>query len=283
MSASTAQQRAPWVLAVLLLSQVVLMSTNARHPESEQSILRIWAMTAITPVAAVAEAVVSTITNAVAAYADLRDARTENERLKQQVETLSSELNEAREQSSELERLRTQLALPSGSGYRQIAAGVVARNTSLWFRRLWLNRGTLDGIGLNMPVATTAGIVGRVIAVGPNFAQVQVITDRHAGAGAMLQKSRAMGELRGLDNDRVELRSISSTESVEVGETVVTTGLDRIYPKGLAVGVVERVEMDPNSPWHRIIVKPSAPVDRVEQVFVMLIDQKDLTVKEAIK
>jgi rod shape-determining protein MreC len=109
---------------------------------------------------------------------------------------------------------------------------------------------------------------------------VQVITDKRAGVGAMLQSSRAMGEVRGLDSSRCELKSVASSEKVEIGDSIVTTGLDRIYPKGLLVGTVEGIEADPNGPWHKIIVKPAAPVDRVEHLLVLLIDQKDLKLDE---
>ena len=142
-----------------------------------------------------------------------------------------------------------------------------------------LSQQWLDGVKRDMPVATAGGIVGRVISVGPNFAMVQVITDKHAGVGAMLQASRAMGEIRGLDNDRCELKNVSTSEKVDVGESVVTTGLDRIYPKGLLVGTVERIEVDPNAPWHKIVVKPAAPVDRVEHVLVFLVEPKDLKIE----
>jgi rod shape-determining protein MreC len=107
-----------------------------------------------------------------------------------------------------------------------------------------------------------------------------VITDKHAGVGAMLQTSRAMGEIRGLDSNRSELKNISSSEKVEIGESIVTTGLDRIYPKGRLVGTVESVEADPNAPWHKIVVKPTAPVDRVEHVLVLLVEPKDLKFDE---
>ncbi|MGH8598265.1 MAG: rod shape-determining protein MreC, partial [Gammaproteobacteria bacterium] len=175
---------------------------------------------------------------------------------------------------------RTQLALPTRPQYRELAANVISRDASLWFRRLTIDRGTLYGVKRDMPVVTAGGVVGRVISVGPNFAMVQVITDRQAGVGAMLQTSRAMGEIRGLDNDRSELKNISTSEKVEVGETVVTTGLDRIYPKGLLVGTVESIEADPNAPWHKIVVKPAAPVDRVEHVLVLLVEPKDLKIDE---
>jgi rod shape-determining protein MreC len=278
MSANTAQQKAPWILAALLLSQVVLMSTYARHPDSEQSVLRIWLVTGFAPVVRVADAVLSSVKGTGASYVDVRHAREENLELREKVDQLTAERNNALERAAELDRLRTQLALPPRPQYRELAANVISRNASLWFRRLTIDRGTLDGVKRDMPVATAGGIVGRVISVGPNFAMVQVITDKHAGVGAMLQASRAMGEIRGLDNDRCELKNISTSEKVEVGESVVTTGLDRIYPKGLLVGAVESIEADPNAPWHKIVVKPAAPVDRIEHVLVLLVEPKDLKI-----
>lgn len=280
MSANTAQQKAPWILAALLLAQVVLMSTNARRPDSEQSVLRIWMVTALAPVVRVADSVFSSVKGAGASYIDVRHAREENLELREKVDQLTAERNKALERAAELDLLRTQLALPTRPQYRELAANVISRDASLWFRRLTIDRGTLDGVKRDMPVATAGGIVGRVISVGPNFAMVQVITDKHAGVGAMLQTSRAMGEIRGLDNDRCELKNISTSEKVEVGESVVTTGLDRIYPKGLLVGTVESIEADPNAPWHKIVVKPAAPVDRVEHVLVLLVEPKDLKIDD---
>ena len=278
MSANTAQQKAPWILAALLLSQVVLMSTNARHPDSEQSVLRIWLVTGFAPVVHVADSILSSVKGTGASYVDVRHAREENLELREKVDQLTAERNKALERAAELDLLRMQLALPARPQYRELAANVISRDASLWFRRLTIDRGTLDGVKRDMPVATAGGIVGRVISVGPNFAMVQVITDKHAGVGAMLQASRAMGEIRGLDNDRCELKNVSTSEKVDVGESVVTTGLDRIYPKGLLVGTVERIEDDPNAPWHRIVVKPAAPVDRVEHVLVFLVEPKDLKI-----
>lgn len=280
MSANTAQQKAPWILAALLLSQVVLMSTNARHPDSEQSVLRIWMVTAFAPVVRVGDSMLSSVKGAGASYIDVRHAREENIELREKVDQLTAERNNALERAAELDLLRTQLALPTRPQYRELAANVISRDASLWFRRLTIDRGSLNGVKRDMPVITAGGIVGRIISVGPNFAMVQVITDKHAGVGAMLQASRAMGEIRGLDNDRSELKNISTSEKVEVGESVVTTGLDRIYPKGLLVGIVESIEADPNAPWHKIVVKPAAPVDRVEHVLVLLVERKDLKIDE---
>jgi len=283
MSANAAQRKAPWILAALLLFQVVLMSTNARHPDSEQSFLRVWVVTVFAPVVRGADAVFSSVKGVASSYLDVRRAREENLELREKVDELTAERNEALERAADLDSIRTQLALPARPPYRALAANVISRDPTLWFRRLTLDLGTLNDVKRDMPVTAAGGIVGRIISVGPYFAMVQVITDKHAGVGAMLQNSRAMGEVRGLDNDRCELKNVSTSENVEVGESVVTTGLDRIYPKGLLIGTVERIEVDPNAPWHKIIIKPAARVDRIEHVFVLLVDQKDLKLTEGIE
>lgn len=280
MSANPAQRKAPWILAALLLFQVVLMSTNARHPDSEQSFLRVWLVTVFAPIVHAGNSVLSSVKGVASSYIDVRHAREENLELRERVDELTAERNKAIERATQLDSIRTQLALPSRPPYRELAANVISRDATLWFRRLTIDRGTLDEVKRDMPVSAAGGIVGRIISVGANFAMVQVITDKHAGVGAMLQNSRAMGEVRGIDNDRCELRNISTSENVEVGEAVVTTGLDRIYPKGLLIGTVERVEVDPNAPWHKIIIKPAAPVDRVEHLLVLLVEQKDLKLNE---
>lgn len=286
MSANTAQHKAPWILAALLLSQVVLMSTYAKHPDREQSILRTWIMTPLSVVEKAANSVLGAITGTVSSYINLRGARAENIELREKVDQLTAERNEALERAAELDRLRTQLALPARSAYRSLSANIISRDPSTWFRRLTIDRGTLDGVKVNMPITTAGGIVGRVISVGPNYSTVQVITDKQAGLGAMLQESRAMGEVRGLENSengRCELKNIPTSEDVKEGEAVVTTGLDRIYPKGLLVGTVERIDVDPNAPWHRIIIKLAAPVDRVEHVLVLLVEAKDLKLEEGTR
>lgn len=281
MTASPASQRkTTWWLAALLLGQVVLMSALAKHPDSEQSVFRTWVMTPLSFVGRYVNAVASTITGTLASYVDLRHARAENLELREKNDQMLGELNELREHAAELDRLRRQLALPPGADYRRIAANVIARDATTWFRRLTIDRGTLDGVKLNMPVMTAGGIVGRVISVGPNFAMVQVLTDKQAGAGAMLQNSRAMGEVRGLDNANCELKNVSTAISVAEGESVLTTGLDRIYPKGLLIGTVERIEQDPNAPFNKIVIKLTAPVDRLEHVLVLLVEAKDLKIDE---
>ena len=283
MSASYAQQKAPWVLGFLLLSQVLLMTFSARNPDSDQSILRTWLIAAYTPFLKGGNWAVSKAGGVVSEFTALKGARDENKALREQVERLTEERDKAREMAAQDAQLRAAYGVPGQPGYHTIAANVIARDASIWFRRITIDRGTNDGVKMSMPVTTAVGIVGRVVALGPNFAEVQLITDRHAGAGAMLQKSRDMGVVRGLDNARCELRDIPSGREVQIGDVVESTGLDGIYPKGLVIGTIESVEDDPNAPSHRIVLKPEAPLDRVEIVMVLLVESRDLKAQETVK
>ena len=111
---------------------------------------------------------------------NFRSAAVENEQLKQKLAQTETELRNARASVEENERLKGLLNLKEQTGYNQIAASVIARDSSVWFNTITINRGSSSGVGLNMPVVTAGGIVGRVIAVSPWTAQVMMITDEKA-------------------------------------------------------------------------------------------------------
>jgi rod shape-determining protein MreC len=144
----------------------------------------------------------------------------------------------------------------------------------VWFNTVTISRGSSAGIGLNMPVVTSGGIVGRVIAVSPVTAQVMLITDEKAAAGAIIGKlgeSGALGSVRGLGNSGlVEMRYVSGLQKVSSGDYVLTTGQDGIYPPGLNVGEVVEVKQGTATQPHQIYIKPSARLDQLTEVAVLL-------------
>jgi rod shape-determining protein MreC len=190
-----------------------------------------------------------------------------------QVET---ELNNARQAVAENDRLKGLLGLSEQFDIKSVPARVIARDPSVWFNTITINRGTSSGVEMNMPVVTTGGIVGRVITVSPFASQVMLITDEKAGAGAVvgqLGQSGALGSVRGradLGVALIEMRYVSGTEKVEVGDNVMTTGQDGIYPAGLNVGRVVDVKSGTATQAHHILIQPGAQLDRLEEVAVLL-------------
>jgi len=194
--------------------------------------------------------------------------------LKQQLSQTQLELQNALQSTEENERLKGLLNLKEKTGFDQVAARVIARDSSVWFNTVTINRGSSAGVGLNMPVVTAGGIVGRVVAVSPVTAQVMMVTDEKAAAGAIVGQlggSGALGSVIGLgENNLIEMRYVSGLQKVEVGDYILTTGQDGIYPPGLNVGQVVQVKHGTATQAHQIFIKPGAKLDQLEEVAVLL-------------
>ena len=267
------RQRAPLWLVVLLIVNFGLMSWNAKDAETGQPVVRGWAQSIFTPVQTATTGVGGAGVGFFQGLADMRRAQAENESLRRRLAEAENELREARQARDENERLKGLLDFTKDNRYDSIPARVVARDPSVWFNSLIINRGSTSGVDLDMPVVTPEGIVGRVVGVGPVSAQVMLITDERSAAGAVvgqLGQSNALGSVRGFGkNGLLEMRYVSGLETVNVGDYVVTTGQDRIYPPGLSVGnVVEIVPGSATTP-HTIRVKPGARLDSLQEVAVL--------------
>ena len=155
-----------------------------------------------------------------------------------------------------------------------VDARVIGRDPSAWFDTIIINRGRTSGVENNMPVVTPNGIVGRVVATSPWTAQVMLITNEKAAAGAVvgqLGASNALGSVRGLGvNGLMEMRYVSGLEKVEVGDYVLTTGQDGIYPPGLMVGEVVEVKGGSATTPQTIFLKPGARLNALEEAAVLL-------------
>ena len=268
------RQRAPLWLVVLLLVNFGLMSWNAKDAETGQPVVKTWAQSLFTPVQTATTGVGGAGVGFFRGLADMRHAQAENESLRQRLNQAENELREARQARDENERLKKLLDFTKDVSFQSIPARVVARDPSVWFNSLIINRGTTSGIDLDMPVVTSEGIVGRVVGVGPVSAQVMLITDERSAAGAVvgqLGQSNALGSVRGYGkNGLLEMRYVSGLETVNIGDYVVTTGQDRIYPPGLNVGAVVEVVPGSATTPHTIYVKPGARLDSLEEVAVLL-------------
>ena len=268
------RQRAPFWLVMLLFANLVIMAVDARDNVTKQRMFRVWAQAIAAPVQSVSSKAGGASAGLIRQIMNFRSAADENERLKQRLDQTVLELRNARESSAENERLKGLLNLKEKTGYDQVPARVIARDPSVWFNTVTINRGSSSGITLNMPVATGSGIVGRVVAVSPWTAQVMLITDEKAAAGAVvgqLGESGALGSVSGLGKaGLVEMRYVSGLQKVEVGDYILTTGQDGIYPAGLNVGEVVEVKHGTATQPHQIYIRPSARLDQLEEVAVLL-------------
>jgi rod shape-determining protein MreC len=221
-------------------------------------------------------------------YVDLRHVRQENARLEERLATMETDLDGERQRAGEAARLREMLDLKKALPLETVAAEVVARDGTPWFRTLTLDRGTAAGIALNAAVMSPTGVVGRVIALGPRAARVQLLLDRDSGVAVQIERSRATGVVSGqvgaesaAKTDLI-MKYVSALADVAVGDQVLTSGLDRIYPKGLVVGRVRAIGPSAGL-FKEVVVSPSARFDQVETVLVVRGGPEPVALSESVR
>lgn len=192
----------------------------------------------------------------------LSDLKAENDDLKAQVVRLTEYEDEANT-LTDLLQLRNQYNLDS------TAARVIARSTDSWSSAITIDKGTTSGIQTGMPVMTSTGVVGQVSECGPTTATVRLITDESSGVSAKVQSSGAQGQLQGSADGTLHLNLIRTEQQVSTGDSVVTSGLGGVYPKGLPVGTVSNVTKSSGSLYYDITVEPLASVGSLEEVLVV--------------
>ncbi len=267
------RQRAPWWFFGLLALNVALMTYDARDESTKQRKIRTVAQSVAYPIQRGASAVGYFFGGLFGGVGELRHASAQNQQLRAQIEQMQTELRDTRQKAAQADRLEKLLNLTQTTSYQTVTAQVIARDPSMWFDSVSIDKGRWAGVEINMPVVTADGIVGRVVATGPLNSQVMLVTDEKSGAGAVvgqLGTSKAAGSIKGMgENGLLDMRYVSGLEKVEMGDVVYTTGQDGIYPLGLTVGHV--VELHPGTATQPqvIHIRPSAGLDRLKEVMVL--------------
>ena len=252
------------------------------------SLLQRGLLGALSPLQRGVGAVVGGVGEAWRGWAFHRETYEANRRLEGRVRQLETELQARSFQAQEAQRLRELLGLRQAVPMDTVAAQVVGRDGVPWFRTLTLDRGEADGITLDAPVVSPTGVVGRVFAVGPHAARVQVLLDRDGAAGVLVERSRVPGVVSGQVSSQAAgaedlvLKYVPERSDVVVGDVVVTSGLDRIYPKGLVVGRVRFVGKG-SGLFRDILVEPSARFDRLEEVLVVRLVKEPLDTPRSVE
>jgi rod shape-determining protein MreC len=258
------------VLVGVLFAQVLGLAVQVkRTTDSEPTrLIRVWAVDVVTPLEKVLVWVQTSAGNVWHNYFYLRGVRAENRSLKQQIERMSLEQVRMSQDADQARRLQALLAFKEQFISRTMAAQVIGSSGSELSRAVYIDKGESDGIKPDMAVITADGVVGKVLRVYRSTSQVLLIDDQTSGVGAILDKTRLQGILRGTPAGEVVLEKVMSDEAVPAGEMVLTSGGDGIFPKGLLVGRVTKVA--PGSElFLNIRVRPAADLSKLEEVLVV--------------
>lgn len=262
------------MLLVLLMAQVIVLATQVRRPGAaageSMSLVRFWVVEAFVPGERAIASVGTGISGVWRNYLDLRGVREQNADLQSELDRLRLEEVSLAEDAGQARRLQNLLAFKEKFISQTVAAQVVGTSGSEHSHVLYIDKGSNDGIKADMAVITPKGIVGKIAKAFPGTSQVLEINDATAGAGVMLERSRLRGVLRGTPSGIPEILHIMADEKIVAGEPVVSSGGDQIYPRGLPIGTVFSIGPDPEGgPFMEVRVKPSADLDRVEEVLVI--------------
>ena len=262
------RQRAGYLFLAVTLGHILLISAQISSkrgvPVLEEVTFGIFA-----EVQRAASAGVNGIRHIWTGYVALRQVRRENEELKRQLAATQMEVQEQRalaDRSRGLERL---LELRDRTTLQTVAAEIIGAGATPDFRTLTIDKGINDGLRPDMAVISPTGVVGRVVVPSARAAKVQLLIDRNAAAGALIERSRAQGVVLGAGDGGLLMEYVPEVADVAVGDVVVTSGIAGIFPKGFVIGRIEAVEKSGGA-YRRIVVKPAADFSTLEEVLVVV-------------
>jgi rod shape-determining protein MreC len=245
---------------------VQVKSPNENHPAR---LIRVWAVSTITPFEKGLVRVQSGTSDLWHNYFYLRGVRQENRELRDQIEQLQIEQVRMKQDADQAHRLQSLLGFKEQFIAKTLAAQVIGSSGSEQSRTVTIDRGSRDGIQTDMAVISATGVVGKVISViNKSTSQVLLINDQQSGVGTILEQSRLQGVLKGKSSGELVIDKIMVDEEVKPGDRVLTSGGDQIFPKGLIIGNVDKIEKGPE--FLQVTVRPTASLNRLEEVLVIL-------------
>lgn len=263
--------RRPTLLFILVLGGLfVLMSLSSqtRYVGETRTLAERTVMTIFSPVPKFVNWAGGMTKDMYHGYLDMRRAVNENSDLRRKVAQLTTENLKLRQSEGDLRRLRSLLAYSEQFDMQTSMAQTIMLDTAGRFKSIIIDRGSDDGVEVNDVIANANGLVGRVVLVTKDLAKVQLVTDNNCSIGALVERTRRQGVVRGNGSNAVQMFDIPSLADVQPGDRVLTAGIDGIYPKGIPVGVITRADTG-QSLFKTISVKPAVDFGTVEEVIVI--------------
>jgi rod shape-determining protein MreC len=268
MAGIPSRHRSLFLLALVVLLQVLMLAVQIKR-DTQGRLIRVWTVSAVSPVERSGAWGIGKFRDAWRHYFALSDTARQNEELIRENGQLKLEIMQLQSKSAEADRLASLLNFKQKQAkVPMVLARVIGASADANSAVVYLDQGTHEGIRKNMGVITPEGVVGKVIESYPNTCQVLLLTDRDSGVGAMIANSRIQSPVGGLGEPLLTMKYVGNDDDVAVGSRVVTSGMDRIFPKDLPVGTI--TEVKPGNPFKQIRVRPAANLERLEEVLVLL-------------
>lgn len=265
----TSQSRKFIIPILIFLLALSLISANL-HSRENMSFFESLVVGITSPVHKGVRGLIGGIGSVWRGYFYLVGLEKENEALKEELQELKLQMNRYREADLANKRLRSLLNFKKSIATPLLPAQLVAFDPSGWFQTILIDKGRSDGVVQDMAVVNAEGLVGRVIGVSSNHAKVLLILDGNSAVDGFIQRSRARGVLVGLGRELCLLKYVQRNEDVQVGDQVISSGMDGVFPKGLLLGTVQEVVRGSSGLFQRVEVEPAVNFSRLEEVMVAI-------------
>ena len=256
------------VASFLVVFSLSVHSSSVRSNDNTPSFGRII-LSAYSPPLRAITSLLKEVRHLLSNYIFLLGVQEKNIELQKSIDQLVEQNMRMKEVLLENNRLRNLLLLKSRSSSKLVSAEIIGRDPMGWFKAVLINKGAGDGIKRNQSVITHQGIVGRTLDVAADTSKVLLITDINSSVDALVQRTRARGIVEGRASDLCELKYVSSSEDVRLGDLVVTSGLCGIFPKGLTIGKVSSVVKDSFDLFQYVELTPGASLNKLEEVCIL--------------
>jgi rod shape-determining protein MreC len=262
------RQRSGTLFLAVMLAHVILISAQVSS-KSGVPVLEAVTFGIFSEAQRSMSGAVSSVRRVWNGYIGLRHLKAENDALKRDLAAAQIAAQEQRALASRARGLEKLLELRDRTSLQTTAAEIIGMAPTLDFRTVTIDKGTRDGLRPDMAVIAPAGVVGRIVVPSARSAKVQLLVDRNAAAGAIVERSRAQGVVVGAGSDRLEMEYVSEVYDLVVGDVVVTSGIDGIYPKGFVIGRIESLERSGGA-YKRVVVRPAVDFNGLEEVLVVV-------------
>lgn len=260
------------IACILLVISLIVLSYSVKQP-SEAGLFRKMVLEMAAPIVSAINIPINEVSTAWKRYLFLVGMEEENRRLKKQNDLLANELLQYREGYLEGMRLKRLLKLKESLKYPSIAARVIAKSQTTLIKTILIDKGTADGLKIGLPVAAEKGVAGRIIESSWHSSMVLLLIDESSKIDASLQEGRSQGILQGGGAGVCNLKYIPKTETVKVGDVVISSGLSGVFPKGLFMGVVTIADKNEPGLFQKVQVVPYVDFAKLEEVLILLPDK----------
>jgi len=261
------RQRTGYLLIAVTVGHIILISAQV-NTERGVPVLESVTFGTFAEVQRAASSVIGSVRASWGGYFALQEVHRENERLQQELAQLRIGLQQERALAQQSRTLEQLLELRGRTPLMTTGAAVIGSGASPDFRTITIDKGTADGLRPDMAVIAPAGVVGRIITPSARAAKVQLLIDRNAGAAALVERSRAQGVVEGTGGN-LRMNYVSGTADLKVGDVLVTSGIEGIYPKGFVIGQIESIERGAGE-FSSIVIRPAVDFSSLEAVLVVL-------------